>query len=106
MPCSPLSRFDLLWIEGEIFPRLPATVERVLGALKVPYVIDLDDAIFHTYDRHPHIAFRTLLGRKIDAVFGNARAVMAGNQYLADRALAAGARQVVTVPTADRSSSL
>jgi len=93
-------RFDLLWIEGEIFPRLPATTERILGAMKVPYVIDLDDAIFHTYDRHPQIAFRTLLGRKIDAVFGNAIAVMAGNAYLADRAIAAGAPLVVIVPTA------
>ena len=93
-------RFDLLWIEGEIFPRLPATAERVLGALRIPYVIDLDDAIFHTYDRHPQIAFRKLLGRKIDAVFRNAVAVMAGNAYLADRAVAAGAPRVVTVPTA------
>ena len=92
--------FDLLWIEGEIFPRLPATIERVLGALNFPYVVDLDDAIFHTYDHHPQIAFRKLLGRKIDAVFANAVAVIAGNAYLADRAIAAGAPQVVTVPTA------
>lgn len=92
--------FDLLWIEGEVFPRLPATAERILGAFDIPYVIDLDDAIFHTYDRNPHIAFRKLLGRKVDIVFRNAVAVMAGNAYLAGRAIAAGAPQVVTVPTA------
>ena len=28
---STVHRYDLLWIEGELFPRLPAIVERLLG---------------------------------------------------------------------------
>jgi glycosyltransferase involved in cell wall biosynthesis len=91
--------YDVLWIEGEIFPRLPATAERLLGTLNIPYVLDLDDAIFHTYDRHPKPAFRKLLGRKIDAVFANAASVVVGNSYLAERAVAAGARRVEVIPT-------
>ncbi len=97
---SSLYRFDLLWIEGELFPRFPALAERLLGALKFPYVVDLDDAIFHTYDRHPHIFFRKVLGRKIDVVLSGAAAVTAGNQYLAERAVRTKAQRVVIVPTA------
>ena len=91
--------FDLLWIEGELFPRFPALAERLLGALKSPYIVDVDDAIFHRYDQHPHIFFRGPLRHKIDVVFANAVAVTAGNDYLAARAQSAGARRVVVVPT-------
>jgi glycosyltransferase involved in cell wall biosynthesis len=92
--------YDVLWIEGELFPRLPAVAERILASVGPPYVVDLDDAIFHTYDRHPWPLIRQLLGRKIDVVLSHAAAVTAGNEYLADRALKARARRVVVVPTA------
>ena len=96
---SSLRRFDLLWIEGELFPRLPAVVERALAQFGCPYVVDLDDAIFHTYDRHPYAFVRLFLGRKVDVVLRGAATVVAGNNYLAERALRAGARQVAVVPT-------
>jgi glycosyltransferase involved in cell wall biosynthesis len=92
-------RFDTLWIEGELLPRLPATFERLLPRLGRHFVVDLDDAIFHTYDRHPSHLVRRLLGRKIDVIFARASAVIAGNDYLADRARQAGSRRVVLVPT-------
>ena len=92
-------RFDVLWIEGELFPRMPALAERLLKALGIPYVVDLDDAIFHTYDLHPSSLFQRLLGRKIDVVLSCATAVTAGNAYLTDRAVQAGAPRVVLVPT-------
>ncbi|MFD1691118.1 hypothetical protein ACFSHR_04835 [Azotobacter chroococcum] len=38
---------DLLWIEKELFPYLPAWVELRLGT---PWVVDYDDALFHNYD--------------------------------------------------------
>ena len=63
------------------------------------FVVDLDDAIFHTYDRHPNAIVRKLLGRKIDVVLKRATTVVAGNEYLAERARQAGARRVVMVPT-------
>lgn len=92
-------RFDLLWVEKELFPMLPAGAERLLARLRVPYVVDYDDAVFHNYDRHRRPLVRRLLGRKIDVVMAHARAVFAGNDYLAARAQAAGARRVVALPT-------
>ena len=43
--------FDLLWIEKEALPWMPAGLERRL-LHSVPYVLDYDDAIFHNYDLH------------------------------------------------------
>lgn len=91
--------YDLIWIEKEIFPFLPAAVERLLGLLGTPYVVDYDDALFHRYDRHPSGLVRSLLGRKIDVVMRQAALVVAGNEYLAERARMAGARRVEIVPT-------
>jgi len=96
---SATHRFDVLWIEGELFPRLPALVERAMALFGCPYVVDLDDAIFHTYDRHPYSFVRRFLGGKIDVVLSGAAAVLPGNDYLAERALRAGARRVTVVPT-------
>lgn len=93
-------RFDVLWIEGELFPRLPAFAERLLSLFGCRYVVDLDDAVFHTYDRHPRRLFRFLLGDKIDVILRRAAAVTAGNEYLAERASRAGATRVFLVPTA------
>jgi glycosyltransferase involved in cell wall biosynthesis len=92
-------RFDVLWIEGELLPRWPAAIERLLSLLGARFIVDLDDAIFHTYDRHPNPLLRGLLGRKIDVILNRATTVVAGNEYLAERARQAGARRTVMVPT-------
>jgi len=92
-------RFDVLWIEGELLPRWPAVIERLLPLLGRRFVVDLDDAIFHTYDRHPSALVRALLGRKIDVIFNRAATVVVGNEYLAERASRTGAARVIMVPT-------
>ncbi|MFN2571088.1 MAG: glycosyltransferase family 4 protein [Gemmatimonadales bacterium] len=92
-------RYDLLWIEYELFPWMPAWFERLLSRVGVPYVVDYDDAIFHRYDSHRNPLVRRLLGGKIDAVMRGARLVIVGNDYLAERAQRAGARRVERVPT-------
>ncbi|HEY3113565.1 MAG TPA: glycosyltransferase family 4 protein [Gemmatimonadaceae bacterium] len=97
-------RYDLIWIEKEIFPYLPAWVERFLKFVGKPYVVDYDDATFHTYDRSTNPLIRRLLGRKIDAVMRHSSCVVAGNQYLANRAVEAGATKVRIVPTVVDSS--
>ena len=92
-------KFDLIWVEDEILPFAPAVVEGLLARLGVPYVVDYDDAVFHSYEHHRQPAVRALLGRKIDAVMRHARLVTVGNEYLAERAWRAGANAVAVLPT-------
>jgi glycosyltransferase involved in cell wall biosynthesis len=92
-------RFNALVVEKELFPFLPAVFERLLARLRVPYLADYDDPLFHRYDRHASPLVRGLLGRKIDTVMRHAAVVVAGNEYLAERARSAGAREVAIVPT-------
>jgi glycosyltransferase involved in cell wall biosynthesis len=91
--------FDLLWVEKELFPWMPAWFEALFHTLKIPYVVDYDDAIFHRYDRNGSLLVRALLGRKIDRVMRHANLVIAGNDYLAERAIKAGAKQVEYLPS-------
>lgn len=92
-------RYDLIWIEYEIFPYLPAFAERLLRRMGKAYVVDYDDAIFHNYDRSTNRLIRTLMGRKIEVVMRNAACVVAGNAYLAARAREAAAPCIERVPT-------
>jgi glycosyltransferase involved in cell wall biosynthesis len=92
-------RFDLVWLEAELWPRLPAWGESLLSRLGLPYVVDYDDSIFHRYDLHPNPAVRALLSHKIDAVMRHAALVLVGSQYLADRAEGAGARRIEYLPS-------
>tara|TARA_R110002020_G_scaffold29239_1_gene92365 strand:+ start:31857 stop:32927 length:1071 start_codon:yes stop_codon:yes gene_type:complete len=92
-------KYDVIWIEKEIFPYIPSFAERMLKFIGKPYVVDYDDAIFHNYDSSPYYLVRLLLGTNIDSVMKGSSCVIAGNQYLADRALAAGAAVVRIIPT-------
>jgi len=90
--------FDLLWIEKEALPWIPAWLECAL-LHGVPYVLDFDDAVFHNYDLHRSKWVRRFLGRRIDRLMAGARLVVGGNDYLAQRARDAGAPWVEVVPT-------
>jgi glycosyltransferase involved in cell wall biosynthesis len=92
-------RADVLWIEKEAFPFLPAFAERMISSGQTPYVVDFDDAIFHTYDRSKSGLVRAILGEKLKRLIRNSSAIFAGNEYLAQYAHEAGARTVVSVPT-------
>lgn len=91
--------YDLLWIEKELLPWTPAVVEELLHIFKIPYIVDYDDAVFHCYDEHPNPIIRLILGKKIDKVMNCATVVTAGNEYLAARAIKAGAKRVEIIPT-------
>lgn len=91
--------YDLLWIEKELFPWLPPLAEQVLRWVRIPYLIDIDDAIFHKYDSHGSGWVRFILGNKIRSVMSNANLVVAGNNYLAQYARDAGAPKVEIIPT-------
>ncbi len=90
------ARHDLIWIEKQLFPWLPAWFEQILPR---PYVADYDDAVFHRYDQHANPLIRRVLGGSIDRVMRSARLVIAGNDYLKARALQAGAPWVEILPS-------
>lgn len=92
-------RYDLVWIEYELFPYMPAFAERFLAFIGKPYIVDYDDAIFHNYDLSGNPLLKKLLGKKIDAVMARSACVIAGNAYLAARAKVAGAKRIELVPT-------
>lgn len=91
--------FDAVWVEKEMLPWIPKWLELRWFPSRIPMIVDYDDAIFHRYDRHRLAIVRAILGRKIDAVMRRASLVMAGNEYLADRAERAGAQRVEILPT-------
>ena len=91
-------RSDLVWIEKELWPWAPSWLERLLLAGR-PFVLDYDDAIFHTYDRHRNPLLRRMFGRKIDRLMRAATLVVVGSAYLGERAREAGARRVEWLPT-------
>lgn len=90
--------FDVMWIEKEALPWLPAFIESMLLS-GVPYVLDYDDAVFHSYDMHGSWVVRKLLGSRLDKLMKKAALVTAGNGYLAQRAIDAGAPWVEILPT-------
>ena len=79
-------QFDLVVIGVELFPYFPALFEKYLALLRVPYVFDFDDPIFHYYDLSPHRWVRALLGNKVRQVITGAAGVFAGSPYLVDYA--------------------
>lgn len=92
-------RYDGVLIEKELFPYLPAWAEWWLSKRGGGYVVDYDDAVFHNYDLHPRFWVRGLLGDKIGKVMRYSRQVRAGNDYLKEKALLAGAKEVLVLPT-------
>ena len=82
-------KYDRVILYFEAFPYFPSLFEIILRFLKVPYIYDFDDAIFHQYDRHSNPFIRFLFRNKIRNVIRGASCVFAGNEYLA-----AYARQV------------
>ena len=91
--------FDLLWVEKELLPWFPARFETLFHFRHIPHVVDYDDAVFHRYDLHSNPLVRLLLGHKIDSVMRRANMVIAGNEYLAERAIQAGAHKVEHLPS-------
>lgn len=92
-------QFDLIWIEKELFPWLPNWGELFLSYIGIPYIVDYDDAVYHRYDAHPNFLIRSLLGRKIYTIMRYASFVIVGNEYLAEYARKAGAKQIEIIPT-------
>lgn len=94
-----LNKYEVIWIEKELFPFLPAWAECILNRFGKGYIVDYDDAVFHNYDMNTSWWIRTFLSHKIDRVMSNSRLVFAGNKYIQERANNAGANRVEILPT-------
>lgn len=92
-------QYDLVVIEYELFPFIPAFFERFLKRFNIRYLVDYDDAVFHRYDLHRNSLVRRLLGDKIGEVMRNAQGVVVGNAYLDAYARQAGATMTSLLPT-------
>jgi glycosyltransferase involved in cell wall biosynthesis len=92
-------KYDLVIIEKELFPYIPAFFEWVLNLLGVKYVVDYDDAIFHNYDKSLNKLISTLLKNKLKYVMRYSKLVIAGNDYISDYAKRAKAKNIVIIPT-------
>jgi len=94
------NKYDLIWIEKEVFPFFPDLIFKYINYRNVPYIVDYDDAIFHNYDNHPLYAVRKLLANKLNPLIRGASAITVGNSYLADHMRSiVGDEKVINVPT-------
>lgn len=91
--------FDLVWLEAEMLPFLPAWGEYLISRSKTPLVVDYDDAVFHRYGQNQNAMVRIFLGNKIEKIMKHADLVIAGNDYLIQHAINSGAKRVEYLPT-------
>ncbi len=92
-------RFDLVVVHRESAPLGPPLVERALARLRIPYVLDFDDAIFlpAVHPANRRWGWIRPAGRLAESA-RLAAAVIAGNEYLASHARAWNSR-VTVIPT-------
>jgi glycosyltransferase involved in cell wall biosynthesis len=94
-----ISKYDLIIIEKELFPYLPSLFEWLLKISKVKYVVDYDDAIFYNYEHSNSVLVRFFLKTKIDRVMRFSALTFVGNEFLKQRAISAGAKNILLLPT-------
>jgi len=81
------NKYNIIWLQQEILPWLPNFIESSFINSDVKLVSDYDDAFFHRYDLHQSKIIRMLFKNKIDSVMSSSDLILAGNDYLAKRAL-------------------
>jgi len=79
-------KFDLIWLQQEALPWIPSAFEKIILSGKTKIVTDYDDAFFHRYDQNKNLIVRSFLKNKIDSVMEYSNMVLAGNNYLFERA--------------------
>ncbi len=92
-------RYDLIWIEKEALPWVPANMERFLLG-RTPLVIDFDDPWNLRYAQHPNALVRRLMGRKLEALVGGSACATVGSEGLALWLKSAGCPKVIEIPSA------
>ncbi len=97
--CTGAKSYDLIWLEKELLPWLPAWMEGFLIHTGIPYVVDYDDAIFHRYDQSHNPLVRVLMGKSIGSIMKRAATVVVGNEYLANYARDFDVRRLEYLPS-------
>jgi glycosyltransferase involved in cell wall biosynthesis len=92
-------RYDLIWIEKEALPWLPAAAERAFMGDRL-LVIDYDDPWYLRYTNDRRVPIRHILGHKLESIAKHAAAITAGSPALAQWARSAKAKVVVEMPPA------
>lgn len=91
--------YDVAWVEGELFPGLPAMFEGLLAMTGTPYMVDFDDALFYKYDHWFKGPLGGLFREKFRRLLSRSSGVTAGNAYLDALCLSNGAPSVTRVPS-------
>ena len=91
--------FDLIWIEKEALPWIPAAIENLLLGAR-PRLIDFDDPWYLRYSAHPRHTVRALMGHKLEFLAKRASVVTAGSGGLSQWLKTAQCPQVVELPPA------
>lgn len=94
-----VKKYDLLVVEKELFPYIPAVFEKILNFFSIKYIVDYDDAIFHQYDNSSSKMIKFFLSNKIAKVMKYSNLVVAGNSYIADYAINKAGAKAIIVPT-------
>ena len=90
-----VKKYDLIWIEKEVFPYMPSVMESLVTLFGVKYIVDYDDAIFHNYDCFNSYLFRN----KFNKFLEKSSLVVVCNKYLSDYVNKCGAKNILHVPT-------
>lgn len=94
--------YDALYLQRELFPFGGPVVERWLQRRGATLLFDYDDALFiKKPSRYNRLATLLRSGDKIRALFRLVDCVVAGNDWLRDAALEAGAKRAVTLEVAE-----
>lgn len=93
------NKYDVLWIEGELFPWLPASFEEFFIAKSPRVVFDYDDAIYLRYKKKSIPSCFPTLRNKIETLIRKSDAVIVANKNLHAFSVSAGAPKVKIIPT-------
>ena len=91
-------QYDLVWIEKEALPWMPANLERIFIGNR-PIIIDFDDAWYLRYSQHRNPLVRYFLGDKFEQLLGNAAMITTGSARLTKWAEALATEHVVQIPS-------
>ncbi|HFE1644838.1 TPA: glycosyltransferase, partial [Escherichia coli] len=94
-----VKKYDVVFIEKELFPYLPGIFEKLINISRVPYIVDYDDAIFHNYDMQQSWFKKMMLSGKLKPLLSRAAYVTVGNRYLEELSRENGAKNVKIIPT-------